>query len=229
MAPQQLEKIESGPGNGMGSEAANPQDVVHGRAADRARLRLASRENDKIAKGQKKGTRGISPGVRDIVAALAERGRRRAPHFPSSTKRNPRGQRPRLQLKSPVRRRAKPRVSSLCGGSAASWSDQPPTGRLRPAPGRSGRRGGKFSWLQSLEKPQNRAIFSARADGRLGLPPRPQSVSASPIGAACFAACAIAASAACPPGWMRPADMISFAASSGVIGSSMMSLVGTKK
>jgi hypothetical protein len=35
MAPQQLEKIESGPGNGMGSEASNPQDVLDGRAADR--------------------------------------------------------------------------------------------------------------------------------------------------------------------------------------------------
>jgi hypothetical protein len=39
MAPQRLEKIESAPGNGMGSEASNPQDVVHGRAAGRARLR----------------------------------------------------------------------------------------------------------------------------------------------------------------------------------------------
>ena len=42
MAPQQLEKIESAPGNGMVSGALNPQHVVHGRA-DRARLRLASR------------------------------------------------------------------------------------------------------------------------------------------------------------------------------------------
>jgi hypothetical protein len=42
MAPQRLEKIESGPGNGRGSEASNPQDVV-GRAADRVRLRLTSR------------------------------------------------------------------------------------------------------------------------------------------------------------------------------------------
>jgi hypothetical protein len=49
MAPQRLEKIESAPGNGMGSEATNPQDVVHGRAADRARLRLTSRKNDKAA------------------------------------------------------------------------------------------------------------------------------------------------------------------------------------
>ena len=47
MAPQRLEKIESAPGNGMVSEALDPQQhVVHGRAANRARLRLASREND---------------------------------------------------------------------------------------------------------------------------------------------------------------------------------------
>ena len=39
MAPQRLEKIESAPGNGMASKASNPQDVVHGRAADRV-LRL---------------------------------------------------------------------------------------------------------------------------------------------------------------------------------------------
>ena len=49
MAPQRLEKIESAPGNGMGSEASNPQDVVDGRAADRSRLRLTSRENDEAA------------------------------------------------------------------------------------------------------------------------------------------------------------------------------------
>jgi hypothetical protein len=48
MAPQQLEKIESAPGNGMGSGASDPQDLVHGRA-DRALLRLTSRENDKVA------------------------------------------------------------------------------------------------------------------------------------------------------------------------------------
>jgi hypothetical protein len=28
MAPQRLEKIESAPGIGMGSEASNPQDMV---------------------------------------------------------------------------------------------------------------------------------------------------------------------------------------------------------
>jgi hypothetical protein len=38
MAPQRLAKVESGPGNSMGSEASNPQDLVHGRAVDRARL-----------------------------------------------------------------------------------------------------------------------------------------------------------------------------------------------
>src|SRR5271167_2694684 len=46
MALQQVEKIEFAPGNGMVPEAANPQDVVSGRAADRARLR----KNDKVAK-----------------------------------------------------------------------------------------------------------------------------------------------------------------------------------
>ena len=44
MAPQRLEKIESRPGNGMGSETSNPQHLVHGRAADRARLRLTTQE-----------------------------------------------------------------------------------------------------------------------------------------------------------------------------------------
>jgi hypothetical protein len=34
MAPQGLEKIESAPGNGRVSEASDPQDVVHRRAAD---------------------------------------------------------------------------------------------------------------------------------------------------------------------------------------------------
>src|SRR5271163_4003262 len=43
MAPQGLEKIESGPGKGRVSEASNPQHLVRGRAADRARLRLTSR------------------------------------------------------------------------------------------------------------------------------------------------------------------------------------------
>ena len=49
MAPQGLEKIESVPGNGMGPETLDPQYLVHGRAADRARLRLTSREKDKVA------------------------------------------------------------------------------------------------------------------------------------------------------------------------------------
>ena len=43
MAPQRLEKIESGPGNGMGSEASDPQDLVR-----RLTVRnLGSLENDK--------------------------------------------------------------------------------------------------------------------------------------------------------------------------------------
>src|SRR5271170_6661826 len=44
MAPQRLEKIESAPGNGMVPEASNPQNLVHGREAGRARLRLTSND-----------------------------------------------------------------------------------------------------------------------------------------------------------------------------------------
>jgi hypothetical protein len=44
MAPQPIEKIESAPGNGMVSKAWNVQDVIHGRAADPARLPLTSRD-----------------------------------------------------------------------------------------------------------------------------------------------------------------------------------------
>jgi hypothetical protein len=51
MAPQRLEKIESAPGIGMVSEASNPQDLVRGRAADRARLRLTSRNDEVAEKG----------------------------------------------------------------------------------------------------------------------------------------------------------------------------------
>src|SRR5271156_2360259 len=51
MAPQQVEKIEFAPGNGMVPEAANPLDVVNGRAADRARFG----KNDKVAKVAEKG------------------------------------------------------------------------------------------------------------------------------------------------------------------------------
>jgi hypothetical protein len=36
MAPQELEKIESAPENGMVSEASNPQHLVHGRVAHHA-------------------------------------------------------------------------------------------------------------------------------------------------------------------------------------------------
>ena len=50
MTPQRLEKIESAPGNGMGSEASNPQHLVHGRATDRARFRLTNRKNDEVGK-----------------------------------------------------------------------------------------------------------------------------------------------------------------------------------
>src|SRR5271170_1976090 len=59
MAPQRLEKIESAPGIGMVSEASNPQHLVHGRAADRARLRLTSPNNRTVAKLQKKAPNAL--------------------------------------------------------------------------------------------------------------------------------------------------------------------------
>jgi hypothetical protein len=42
MAPQRLEKIESAPGNGMGSEASNLQHLVRERVADPALRRIVS-------------------------------------------------------------------------------------------------------------------------------------------------------------------------------------------
>jgi hypothetical protein len=47
MAPQQVEKIEFAPGNGRGSEAANPLDVVKG-------ARLTVRDSTGMTKLQKK-------------------------------------------------------------------------------------------------------------------------------------------------------------------------------
>lgn len=80
MAPQRLEKIESAPGNGMGSEASNPQDVVHGRAADRARLR----KNDKVAKVAEKGAYGF-----DIARCKTEIGAWPDPLLPLREKGGP--------------------------------------------------------------------------------------------------------------------------------------------
>jgi hypothetical protein len=69
MAPQRLEKIESAPGNGTDSEASDPQDLVR-RLTARGSGSRASRMTKipvwEVAKLQKKGKRGKSPGVRDI-------------------------------------------------------------------------------------------------------------------------------------------------------------------
>src|SRR5271168_1209682 len=67
MAPQRLERIESAPGNGMGPGASNPQDLVHGRA-DRALLRLTSRENEKL---QKKAPKALQSLDAELKSALA--------------------------------------------------------------------------------------------------------------------------------------------------------------
>jgi hypothetical protein len=79
MAPQRLEKIESAPAIGMVSEASNPQDVVHGRAADRARLRLTSRKNDNAAKLQKKAPNAL----KSLDAELKSAPVFRLPNVPS--------------------------------------------------------------------------------------------------------------------------------------------------
>jgi hypothetical protein len=49
---ERLEKIESRRGNGMASKASDLQDMVHGCAAGRARIRLMGRENDKVVWGR---------------------------------------------------------------------------------------------------------------------------------------------------------------------------------
>src|SRR5271170_969682 len=54
MAPQRLEKIESGPGNGMVSEASNPQHLVHGCAADTARPPLTSAKMTELQRARKR-------------------------------------------------------------------------------------------------------------------------------------------------------------------------------
>src|SRR5271156_5549444 len=55
MAPQRLEKIESAPGNGMVSEAAKPQHLVCGRAADRALRPGAARTLSNSSAGRPEG------------------------------------------------------------------------------------------------------------------------------------------------------------------------------
>jgi hypothetical protein len=195
MAPQQIEKIEFAPGNGRGSEAADPQDVVNGRAAT---LRDSARMT-KLQKVAEKGAQGF-----EIARCKTEIGacRRRNRRASSLARDRPRG------LERPTTD-----VASVGCPEEADWPHEAE---------------GNFSWPQTIEKSRNAEGISLRSrDG--AQKPCSHSVSASPIGAACFAACAIAASAAWPAGWMRPADMISLAASSGDIGSSMMSLVGTKK
>jgi len=80
MAPQPLQKIESAPGIGRVSEASNPQDVVHGRAAGRAQLRLTGRQNEKVAKLQKKAPNAL----KSLDAELKSAPVFRLPNVPSS-------------------------------------------------------------------------------------------------------------------------------------------------
>ena len=52
-----LKRLNPGAGNGMGLETSDPQYLVHGRAADRARLRLTSRKNDELQSCRKRRLR----------------------------------------------------------------------------------------------------------------------------------------------------------------------------
>src|SRR5277367_3103401 len=83
MAPQQVEKIEFAPGNGRVPEAANPQDVVSGRAADRARLR----KNDKVAKVAEKGAQGLEIARCKTEIGACRRRKRRASSLAGSSAR----------------------------------------------------------------------------------------------------------------------------------------------
>ena len=78
MAPQRLEKIESAPGIGMVSEASNPQDVVRGRVVHRARLRLTSRQNEKVEKLQKKAPKALKSLDAELKSAPVPAGKRGA-------------------------------------------------------------------------------------------------------------------------------------------------------
>jgi hypothetical protein len=67
MAPQRLEKIESAPGNGMASEAPDPQDMVQSATAPRrlspppAKLLARSRRLRPARKWQRKSSRTLNP------------------------------------------------------------------------------------------------------------------------------------------------------------------------
>jgi hypothetical protein len=74
MAPQRLEKIESAPGNGMGSEASDPQHLVRGRAADRARLPTSRKNHEVAEKGAQRSE--IARCKTEIGACVSLEGRR---------------------------------------------------------------------------------------------------------------------------------------------------------
>ena len=101
MAPQQVEKIEFAPGNGRGSEAENPQDVVSGRAADRARPARMTR----LQKVAEKAAQGFEIARCKTEIGACRRRRRRA----SSLARD----RPRVRGR---------RLLRTPGGAAKIWS-----------------------------------------------------------------------------------------------------------
>ena len=109
MAPQRLEKIKSAPGNGMGPEASNPLYLVPGRAADRARLRVTSRENDK-SPNSRAARDPVSPPCSSVYEC---RRSARSRHAGVMAPARPRGKFSALQRLENARNRE--RISIFCG------------------------------------------------------------------------------------------------------------------
>jgi hypothetical protein len=73
MAPQRFEKIESAPGNGMGSEAPNLQYLVCDRAADRARLQPTKARVGKLQEKAPNGLKSLDAELKSAPVSPSER------------------------------------------------------------------------------------------------------------------------------------------------------------
>ena len=135
MAPQQLEKIESAPGNGMVSEATKPQDMVHqrGRNLDRRKQLPPERSGSRLVPKP--------PASPATVASLRKKREGNFPACKALISRETGKESRQLAV------RPKPPVGPEAGRIAIDGRDAP----KRP--------GGKFSCLQSIEKSRNQKIL----------------------------------------------------------------------
>ena len=152
MAPQPLEQIESAPGNGMVSEASKPQDMVPGRAADRA-LRLTkgwdgsggARETFPACKPLKRLKMELESADRSVRAASLEADVRSA--LPAARPRPPgdaRRRRPWLAAAGATNRQAiEPRPLSRAAAPLAPTHAAPGTGAVAGRGPGKGTRGQK--------------------------------------------------------------------------------------